>query len=266
MRMFFPLFIFLFTMTLIAFAEQYPTQNVFYRVFKIKKLNTGRDAPDGTAFAVEVDKKQYLITAQHVLGTYDKEVEFELYNPMKKIWIKFKTPAIYPSSKLVDIVALELDKPITDSDEIEPTSNGLTVGQQVFFLGYPYGVFQSIGMKSKDQIEEVAFVKSGVLSAIQAIYPEGETEKITILFIDAINNPGFSGGPVIFKNAGAKNFNVAAVVKGFQNDIQPIIKKKDLKNFAAPAYDDLYTRANSGIMLTFSIDHIIDAIRSREKK
>jgi hypothetical protein len=42
----------------------------------------------------------------------------------------------------------------------------------------------------------------------------------------------------------------------------PVLRKKDLEDPAAHAYKDLYTRANSGIVIGYDIRHIVEAIRA----
>jgi hypothetical protein len=41
----------------------------------------------------------------------------------------------------------------------------------------------------------------------------------------------------------------------------PVLKRKDLDNPRAQAHNDLYTRANSGIVIGYDIRHIVEAIR-----
>ena len=58
------------------------------------------------------------------------------------------------------------------------------MGQQVWFLGYPYGI------ASHFQSGKVApFIKRGTMSAIDAANPDA-----IVIYIDGFNNPGFSGG------------------------------------------------------------------------
>jgi hypothetical protein len=50
-------------------------------------------------------------------------------------------------------------------------------------------------------------------------------------------------------------------VRGYRNEALPVLKRKKLDDPRAPAYNDLYTRANSGIVIGYDIRHIVDAIR-----
>ena len=54
--------------------------------------------------------------------------------------------------------------------------------------------------------------------------------------------------------AQARKFNYRKVIM--------VLKEKDLKNPDAKAYEDLYARGNSGIVVAYSIEHIVDAIQN----
>jgi len=51
-------------------------------------------------------------------------------------------------------------------------------------------------------------------------------------------------------------------VRGYRNEALPVLKKKDLADPEAKAHNDLYTRANSGIVIGYDIRHIVEAIRA----
>ena len=223
------------------------TSNVLLRVLRFQ---SGVHA--GTAFTVEVDGQQYLITARHNIGKPEAKIEIKLF--LDSAWRSFKVRAIYPDNDSVDIVALDVGKKVTVDFSFEPTSQDITIGQQVYFVGYPWGLGSRGGLHGG--IAEFPFVKSGVLSAIDS----RQTDAV-IFYVDGDNNPGFSGGPVVYRHSMTRAFRAAAVVRGYQNEPFPVLKKKDLKNPDAKAYEDLYARGNSGIIVAYSIKHIVDAIQ-----
>ena len=47
-----------------------------------------------------------------------------------------------------------------------------------------------------------------------------------------------------------------------RNEALPVLKRKDLRLPRARAHNDLYTRANSGIVVGYDIRHIVEAIRA----
>jgi hypothetical protein len=239
-------------LVLAALAQaQIPTSNVIYRVLRIKT-----DAGHGSAFTIEVDEKQYLITARHLLRDFGSEGEVELWIEGK--WSRVRARAIYPAKDVVDIAALDVGRPVTVTFPLEPSASGLTLGQQVYFLGYPYGLNTpgSYGPSAPPGFGEIPFLKSGIISAM-----DNRDTQAELLYIDGHNNPGFSGGPVVFWHSESRRFRVAGVVRGYQNEALPVLKKKNLDDAGAQAHNDLYTRGNSGIVVSYDIRHIVDAIR-----
>jgi S1-C subfamily serine protease len=226
---------------------QVPTSNVIYRVLRIR---TPTDT--GSAFTIEVDGRQYLITARHLLEGFGSEGEVELW--MEARWSRVHARVIYPAKESVDIAALDLGRPVTVTFPLEPSAGGLTLGQQVYFLGYPFG----LGAQGPDLpgFGEIPFLKSGIISAI-----DGRDSEANLLYLDGQNNPGFSGGPIVFWHSESRRFRVAGVVRGYRNEALPVLKKKNLDDPRAPAHNDLYTRANSGIVVGYDIRHIVEAIQ-----
>lgn len=227
-----------------------PTTNVIYRV-----LRTRGPAGTGSAFTIELDGRQYLITARHNVKDLAAAGALELWIGGR--WTQAAPVRVfYPANETVDIAALDLGRPVTITFPLEPTSAGLTLGQQVYFLGYPFGLSTS----GPPGFGEIPFLKSGIVSAIDARNPEA-----TLLYVDGQNNPGFSGGPIVFWHAESGGFRVAGVVSGYRNEPLPVLREKDLRDPGARAYNDLYTRANSGIVVAYDIKHIVEAIRAANR-
>jgi S1-C subfamily serine protease len=235
-----------------AWAE-IPTSNVIFRVLRIRTA-----AGTGSAFTIEVDGKQYLVTARHNLRDFGDEGSIDLWTEGR--WKPTGARAIYPANAAVDIAALDLGRPITVTYPLEPTAAGLTLGQQVYFLGYPYGLSTFGSVAAPRGFGEIPFLKGGILSALDTRDPEA-----VVLYLDGQNNPGFSGGPIVFWHAETGMFRVAGVIGGYRNEALPVLKRKDLSNPKANAYNDLYTRANSGIVVGYDIRHIIAAIRAANR-
>lgn len=233
---------------------QVPTSNVLYRVLRIRTATN-----TGSAFTVEVDDKQYLITARHLLEGFGAEGEIELW--LAGRWSKLKARAIYPTKAAVDIAALDLGRAITITFPLVPSSGGLTLGQQVYFLGYPHGLGTTRAEPFPAGFGELPFLKSGIVSAVDDRDPDA-----SVLYLDGHNNPGFSGGPIVFWHSASSSFRVAGVVRGYRNEALPVLKRKDLDDPAAKAHNDLYTRANSGIVFAYDIRHIVEAIRAANRR
>jgi hypothetical protein len=233
-----------------AAEAQVPTSNVIYRVLKIRTHSS-----TGSAFTIEVDGRQYLVTARHLLQGFVSEGEIDLW--IEGRWSRFRARVIYPASPAVDAAALDLGRTVTVTFPVEPSAGGLTLGQQVYFLGYPYGLGTAgSSVPLPPGFGEIPFLKSGIVSALDDRDPAAN-----LLYLDGQNNPGFSGGPIVFWHAESRRFRIAGVVRGYRNEALPVLKRKNLDDPAAPAHNDLYTRANSGIVIGSDIRHVVEAIR-----
>ncbi|HYG62875.1 MAG TPA: serine protease [Thermoanaerobaculia bacterium] len=221
---------------------------MLYRVLRIRTATE-----TGSAFSIEIDGRQYLITARHVLRGFGAEGDVDLW--IEGRWTRAHARAIYPRKEVVDMAALDFGRPVTVTFPLEASSGGLTLGQQAYFLGYPYGL-SSDASSVPPGFGEIPFLKSGIVSAMDYRDPEAN-----VLYLDGHNNPGFSGGPIVFWHSGSRRFRVAGVVRGYRNEALPVLKRKDLNDPDAKAHNDLYTKANSGIVVGYDIRHIIEAIR-----
>lgn len=230
------------------------TANVLNRVVQIRSPTSLC-----SAFTIEVEDKQYLVTARHCLRDPDDASGLEVQQGA--VWKHIDGLAYFPSNTDVDIAAIALTERLTVAFEFQPTSDGIALGQQVYFLGFPSGLLTKWTSLGASEISEVAFIKAGILSAMDSRNPQA-----VVLYVDGHNNLGFSGGPIVFQSGPNSPFRVAAVVKGFRGESTPVVKRKSLEEKNPTAYEDLYTWANAGIVVGYSIDHIVKAINDAKKK
>ncbi len=169
--------------------SQIVTSNVINRVLNIKIGNRR-----GTGFTIEVDGRQYLITAKHVTG--EEKVGWIEIEQEKWVGLDVKTVGIGGIGR--DVAVLAADRKLTTAHEIDIGSNGITIGQDIRFLGFPSGL--RMGYVSGYKGKEIPMVKAGILSGISRI--EKERQGGRRLWVDGHNNDGFSGGPIVFKTAG----------------------------------------------------------------
>jgi hypothetical protein len=152
--------------------------------------------------------------------------------------------------------------------------DGIQYGQDVFFAGFPFGLFT--GGANINDLYPVAFVKKGIMSA------SANEKGATTIYIDGHNNPGFSGGPIVFRDFGERKlvYKVAAVVSGFRFEVSPILQpeaitreqinrediaeariiEKDGRLFRLNDTDKL-VKLNTGIVVGYSISHAVGLIR-----
>lgn len=141
----------------------------------------------GTAFSIDYQGKVFLVTARHVVaGLPPQKATIQIWHDEK--WEDYHTiKTIFPSSGDVDIAIFETAEKVSTPYSIRPdetAGGGVTMGQRVWFLGYPFG----IATHFRDG-KRAPFLKSGTMSAIDATNPDA-----VVIYIDGFNNPGFSGG------------------------------------------------------------------------
>ncbi len=207
----------------------------------------------GTAFSVDYKGRLYLITARHVVeGMPSGKTKIEIWD--KGNWSDYEiVKTIYPESSDVDIVILKTKEKIAQPYFIsmygqQDIHEGPTFGQPLWFLGYPFADPALISHFSEQQIT-LPFIKKGTLSAMDT-----SNEKANVVYIDGFNNPGFSGGPVVYWDFNVHAYRILAVVQGYRNQLADAVVdgKKVESNILI----------NSGILKAYSIRHVLDAIKA----
>lgn len=230
-------------------AETYPQDAVpGEMLMRTMLIDTGTKY--GTAFKIDYQGRIYLVTARHMVeGMPTSKATFHVWKENR--WQDLTTVrTLFPKSSDVDIAVLQTDEKIAQPYQItaDDTGGGVTFGQQVWFLGYPFRL-----MTRGPSGETFAFMKRGSLSAI-----DSRNLDAVLIFIDGFNNEGFSGGPIIYWDFKKRQYSLLAVVKGYLND-NAIVKVNG---------EDVKTQylVNSGILIGFSTKHIKEAIESGTSK
>ena len=195
----------------------------------------------GTAFTVDINDRQYLVTARHVLAEFDADGTIEVFS--KGRWVPMTVKLVGHAPDDVDITVLAPSRRLTKAGlPMTPLGKDvhLTYGQDVYFLGYPYG-FLGRNVFGPDEYP-LPFVKKATVSLFDG----------TVFYLDGHNNPGFSGGPVVFQEAGSQEFKVAAVVSGYQDVPEPVLHGQDDTG--------LTVSHNTGIIVTHAIKGALDLI------
>ena len=211
------------------------TSNVIHRVFRIRYGDS-----EGTGFTVEVAGKEYLVTAKHVVAALDGKETISIFS--NGGWSHLEVILVGHSPEDADISVLAAARILTPQGlPMEASNGGLIYGQDVYFLGFPYGftgrfIFQEGGYP-------LPFVKKAIVSLLD--------HKIVLL--DGHNNPGFSGGPVIFTDR-SNNFKVAAVISGFRAVEEPVLIRGENSGFTY--------KYNTGIIVAHLVNGTMDLIQS----
>ena len=203
-------------------------------------FNIITETENGTSFILTISEKQYLITAKHLFkGVANGE---------------YKTFSIYINDTLtplagnvyicpnvnVDIAVVPLEDHIIDKYEFSITGGNYSIGEDVFFFGYPYYLSQTLtNVKFK-----MPLVKSAIVSGVN--YQDDCVQ----IYLDGHNNPGFSGGPVGYFNEREQRLHILSVISGYITQNNNIITSAGV----------IVTPENSGIIISYSIKHVNDIL------
>jgi len=134
-----------------------PTNSVIRRIFRIRFAEK-----QGTAFALDVNGRQYLITAKHLLDEFNDSGNLGLF--FKSSWLSLPAQLVGHSPD-VDLSVVKLEQRLTPAAlplDVIDQKNPLAYGQDVYFLGFPYGNFGP----EFDNGQHIPFVKKAVVSLI----------------------------------------------------------------------------------------------------
>lgn len=212
------------------------TRNIIERVLLVRNKNS-----IATAFTIDIEDKEYLITARHNLNDVSDSIEIYQNNEWKKIEIE----AHFPIVSSVDIGVLRYAERISPKSNIKARVKGLIFGQDVYFLGFPFGKYIQTKIENREYI--IPFVKKGICSGVENI-----SKDESIIYIDGHNNPGFSGGPVLYKPIGDEKFKIGGVISGY------LTHKGEISG--PQGKSDLSFVENSGIIIAYNIKHAMDTI------
>src|SRR5690554_3132819 len=105
------------------------TQNVIQRVFH---LMYGEGT--GTCFTIDYEGKQYFVTAKHVVEGLKSNDIVKIY--YRNEWAQTRVNVVgHHDVADVSVFSIEI---LISAYAMEPSSNGLTYGQDTYFLGFPY--------------------------------------------------------------------------------------------------------------------------------
>jgi hypothetical protein len=165
-------------------------------------------------------------------------------------WLSLPVEVIGHAIDPVDVSVLSLPVLIGADHPLPLTSKDLTIGQDVYLLGFPFGLHTDLPTDLNANFP-VAFVKRGVVSAF------GKEGGLEVYYLDALNNPGFSGGPVVFRPRPGKDYCVASVIAGYRFDEEPV--------FRANTETEMQVRANTGIVISWPSHHALSVIEKNPR-
>jgi hypothetical protein len=191
------------------------TSNVINRVFLVKGPSEA-----GTAFTIEVDGRQYLVTAKHVVKGMKQDDNIQIRKDNQ--WLELPVKVLRCDDP-VDIAVLIPSSQLSINFPLEPTSAGMFFGGDTFFLGFPYAKTTEFKLAGG---YPMPLIKRATLSGMNPLVPD----KGVIIVLDGYNNPGFSGSPVVFRDSTKSEltFKVAGVVVSFLPEASPLLKTEEV--------------------------------------
>ena len=188
----------------------------------------------GTAFTIEEEGREYLVTARHIAHSLQGTSEIEVFKD--RGWFPLQVTVIGHAPGEVDISVLAPAERLTPTRPLPlpASSKGLTYGQEAFFLGFPYGIGDNF---LRETGHPLPFVKRVTVSTLFG----------RPYLLDGHNNPGFSGGPVVFCPPARREFQVAAVVSGYRWASAPVRDQEDKDT-------EFHLRENTGIVVAYDVN------------
>jgi S1-C subfamily serine protease len=213
------------------------TSNIIHRVFQIAAAGSV-----GTAFEVLVDGRNYLVTALHVVANLPDVGQVGIRT--REGFTRVPVRVLGRSSPESDIAVLAADRRFCPPHlaGVEASADGLTYGQDVYFLGFPYDFMGSVALT--DAGYPLPFVKRALVSQLD----------MRSMMLDGHNNPGFSGGPVVFRDLTTNALKIGGLISGYRFAPEPVFEGTEATKYNY--------RHNTGIIVAPSIDPAIEIIKA----
>lgn len=141
-----------------ALGSNLVSSNVLTRLLRLRLGDQ-----QATGFTIEVDKRQYVITARHFADSAPAAATIDVYRNSKWTQLPFGRLAVEPAT--VDIAVLVFTQPLSSVLPVEVGFRGTTLSQTVFFLGFPLGL--SIDGNSLNSGYPLPLVKHGIVAALE---------------------------------------------------------------------------------------------------
>ena len=218
------------------------TMEVLNRTFFIKIEQYG------TGTVVDYQDRQYLVTARHLMGNLQDVKIIKIF--FAGNWYKMEVETVGVARGEADLVVFAAKNLQLCNPELTFTlgTNGIAIGQDIFIAGYPYLMHTNAGAGFNGR--PCPFVKKGILSSA---FDDGTgTSK---LYLDILNNEGFSGGPVVFRNMNTNRMQLAGIVSKIKVERESVVCERGEDTEWTVAY-------NTGIAIAYPIEEAIRLIEA----
>lgn len=210
--------------------------NIFHRVFHL-----AHNGAWATGTILHVAGREYLATAKHFAELLSDQLQVYF----RGAWVPVDVNVVGHSAE-ADVSVLALAGPLVPENLfVEMKLAGLTYGQDVYFMGFPFGL-----RGIEDEVTRnfpIPFVKKAIVANFET--PELGAD----FWLDGHNNVGFSGGPIISMDANnPANCTIRGFVCGYYTSVDEIDDNTtgESANF----------RANTGLILAAKVERALDLI------
>ena len=187
--------------------------NILQRTFRIQY---GRST--ATCFTIDANNKQYIVTAKHALPETGENIKIQISHD--GLWKKIDCNVVGIGTGEVDIIVLAPSQVLSLSEKPEPSSKKMFLSQDAYFLGFPYDLPFDIG--EMNNYFPLPLVKKACVS----MFKFDKEKKMEYMLLDGHNNPGFSGGPVVYSIPGQpNNVKIAGVISGYKFEWNKVFEK-----------------------------------------
>lgn len=209
--------------------------NILQRTFHISY-----NGATGTGFTIDVEGRQYLVTAKHVVNGLTPESSIDVMRD--GAWQGIDIGEVWHSPTGADVALLSLKNQLSPSHQVVVgNSASYFLSQQIYFLGFPFGLHMEAGIINNRY--PVPFVKTGIVASFSSVIGGSQ-----LIYCDGYNNPGFSGGPIVTVSA-QQQVTVIAVVSAYRYNEDPV-----LLNGASTG---LTYQANTGLVIGYGVEELL---------
>jgi hypothetical protein len=219
------------------------TENALSRTLKIRSADTG------TCFVLDVDGKQYIVTAHHIVQGVHTGDAIELWRD--QTWEAHPVKVVGFGDPGVDIAVLAVNTTMSEAPNLIPDI-APSLGQDMFFLGFPDA--HHVELPKEWRAPAMPLVMRATLSGVHG---QGG---IGLLLLGGYNHPGFSGGPLVFRPAAGGDLRVAGVVTGARVVNAPVFAVDNPANPSSELQTNFVARPIAGLMEAYSVHHVTELI------
>jgi S1-C subfamily serine protease len=211
---------------------------IAYRTFFI------RGTQYGTGFTIDINGSEYFVTARHLIPSDQQEFTLQIMKDRK--WSTIRVRIINSGKGEVDIAVLKAEEQLSPKHlQVEVGIAGLTLGQDVFFAGFPYKMWGDFGGLMNGW--PTPFVKKGTISSWSISSPHS-------IYVDAINNEGFSGGPLYFSPPSEPlNVRIVGIVSKYRTESEYVLDENGEETKHSVSL-------NTGFLIAYSIEHVLQMV------